>query len=289
MAEEKDDPPGEEPPAEETPTEEAPTEIEEEEAPAEIEEEAPAEEAAEEAGEPIQYPLSFKDVLFSFRGRLNRKVYWLKGVLASLVIGLVLQSVVGGFGVFVFGVRMFSVMSTMEPLSAVDLVGGYSRFEKSGGGVVGLVTRHTGPAGLEVEFTAAETTDRINKTVIVGTRRLRITAAKKADTPSYDVDFRWQNYPTAAGAPDMAAGEGWSILEMAVSALGLAVVVLMMWMSFAINIKRLHDRDRKGWWLLVILIPIIGAIGLFVYLGFLKGTEGANRFGPDPLAAEGGD
>ena len=75
---------------------------------------------------------------------------------------------------------------------------------------------------------------------------------------------------------------------MAVSGLGFAVVVLMMWMSYAIMIKRLHDRDRKGWWVLTVLGTIIGAIGLFVYLGFLKGTEGANRFGPDPLAAEGG-
>lgn len=241
--------------------------------------------SGEEAGEPIQYPLSFKDVLFSFRGRLNRKVYWLKGILPAMVIGLVLQSVVGGLAVFLFGLQMFTMMSTMGVPSAVDLVGGYSRFEKSGEQVIGLITRDMGPASLEVEFTAAETTDRISKTVIVGTRRLRITAAKKAEAPSYDMDFRWQNYPTAAGPPDLAADERWSILEMAIAALAFAVAVLQMWISLALAIKRFHDRDRKGWWLLIVLIPIIGILWVFVVLGFLKGTEGANRFGPDPLAA----
>ena len=259
---------------------------------AEDKDDPPAEEEAEEAEEAIQYPLSFKDVLFSFRGRLNRKVYWLKGVLPAMVIGLVLQSVLGGLAAFVFGIKIFSMIIAMGPPTAVDLVGGYSRFEKSGGQVVGLVSRHTGPAGIEVEFTAAETTGRINKTVIVGNRRLRITAAKRAgapsDAPSYDMDFRWRNDLTGAGAPDPAAGEGWSILEMAVSALAIAVAVLQLWISLAISVKRYHDRDRKGWWLLIALIPIIGVLWIFVVLGFLKGTEGANRFGSDPLAAEGG-
>ncbi|MCH7865584.1 MAG: DUF805 domain-containing protein [Proteobacteria bacterium] len=102
------------------------------------------------------------------------------------------------------------------------------------------------------------------------------------------MDFRWRNDLTGAGAPDPAAGEGWSILEMAVSALAIAVAVLQLWISLAISVKRYHDRDRKGWWLLIALIPIIGVLWIFVVLGFLKGTEGANRFGSDPLAAEGG-
>ena len=52
-----------------------------------------------------------------------------------------------------------------------------------------------------------------------------------------------------------------------------------------INAKRYHDRDRSGWWLLLILIPLLGPLWLIVVLGFLKGTEGENRFGPDPLQA----
>jgi uncharacterized membrane protein YhaH (DUF805 family) len=50
--------------------------------------------------------------------------------------------------------------------------------------------------------------------------------------------------------------------------------------SFMINIKRSHDRDRSGWFSLVLLIPIIG-IWPLIELGFLEGSEGTNRFG-DP-------
>jgi uncharacterized membrane protein YhaH (DUF805 family) len=53
--------------------------------------------------------------------------------------------------------------------------------------------------------------------------------------------------------------------------------------SLAAGVKRCHDRDRSGWFLLIGLIPVIGAIWLFVELGCLRGTEGTNRFGPDPL------
>jgi uncharacterized membrane protein YhaH (DUF805 family) len=56
--------------------------------------------------------------------------------------------------------------------------------------------------------------------------------------------------------------------------------------------RRLHDRDMSAWWLLLGLIPILGALVLlFFYVQ--KGTDGPNRFGPDPLrpgpGAGGGD
>ena len=50
--------------------------------------------------------------------------------------------------------------------------------------------------------------------------------------------------------------------------------------SLIVYIKRFHDRDKSGWWVLIALIPIIGAIWLLIELGFLKGTPGPNRFGP---------
>jgi uncharacterized membrane protein YhaH (DUF805 family) len=49
--------------------------------------------------------------------------------------------------------------------------------------------------------------------------------------------------------------------------------------AILVYIKRLHDRDKSGWWLLVGLIPVIGPIYLLIQMGFLKGTEGPNRFG----------
>ena len=63
----------------------------------------------------------------------------------------------------------------------------------------------------------------------------------------------------------------------------LLLAILSFWVHLAINIKRWHDRDKSGWWVLIELIPLIGSIWALVELGFLKGTYGKNRFGPDPL------
>src|SRR5680860_792339 len=50
--------------------------------------------------------------------------------------------------------------------------------------------------------------------------------------------------------------------------------------AILVDIKRWHDRDKSGWWMLIVLVPIIGWIWFIVELGFLKGTPGPNRFGP---------
>ena len=59
----------------------------------------------------------------------------------------------------------------------------------------------------------------------------------------------------------------------------------MLWPALAAGVKRCHDRDHSGWFLLVSFIPIVGTIWLIVELGFLQGTIGPNRFGPDPVPA----
>ena len=64
--------------------------------------------------------------------------------------------------------------------------------------------------------------------------------------------------------------------------LGLALLVP----SIAVGARRLHDTDRSGWWLLIGFIPLVGAIVLIVFF-VMEGTRGDNRFGPDPLAADG--
>lgn len=53
--------------------------------------------------------------------------------------------------------------------------------------------------------------------------------------------------------------------------------------SLAVAIRRLHDTDRSGWWLLLGLIPLIGAIILIVWMA-TDGTVGDNRFGSNPKA-----
>ena len=50
--------------------------------------------------------------------------------------------------------------------------------------------------------------------------------------------------------------------------------------SIIVHIKRFHDRDKSGWWVLIGFIPIIGAFWLLIELGFLAGTPGPNHYGP---------
>ena len=51
--------------------------------------------------------------------------------------------------------------------------------------------------------------------------------------------------------------------------------------GLAVSVRRLHDQDRSGWMLLLGLIPFLGWFALVVFM-FLEGTNGTNRFGPDP-------
>jgi uncharacterized membrane protein YhaH (DUF805 family) len=54
--------------------------------------------------------------------------------------------------------------------------------------------------------------------------------------------------------------------------------------SIAVTVRRLHDIDRSGWWLLIALVPLVGWI---VLLGFSvqEGTPGSNRYGFNPKSA----
>ncbi len=62
--------------------------------------------------------------------------------------------------------------------------------------------------------------------------------------------------------------------------------LIFIYPSFVIMIKRWHDRDKSGWWTLIIFVPIIGSIWLFVECGCMEGTRGPNRFGPSRFASE---
>ncbi|TYB32728.1 MAG: DUF805 domain-containing protein [Flexistipes sinusarabici] len=54
--------------------------------------------------------------------------------------------------------------------------------------------------------------------------------------------------------------------------------------SIAVSVRRLHDTNRRGWWILLSLIPIIGAIVLFIFM-VQDSTPGENRFGNNPKEA----
>lgn len=49
--------------------------------------------------------------------------------------------------------------------------------------------------------------------------------------------------------------------------------------SIAVGVRRLHDLDRTGFWLLISFVPFIGALAMLV-VGLWPGTPGPNRFGP---------
>ncbi len=52
--------------------------------------------------------------------------------------------------------------------------------------------------------------------------------------------------------------------------------------GWMLGIRRLHDLDKSGWFMLLILVPFVNLIFL-LYLWFMPGTVGYNRFGADPL------
>jgi uncharacterized membrane protein YhaH (DUF805 family) len=89
--------------------------------------------------------------------------------------------------------------------------------------------------------------------------------------------------------------------------IAIAIVLVSAWSGFATGIKRLHDRGKSGWWILVFWLgpSVLSGIGTmrtdsvsmlfhlagfavtiwaFVELGCLRGTSGPNEYGPDPLA-----
>ena len=60
---------------------------------------------------------------------------------------------------------------------------------------------------------------------------------------------------------------------------------ILLWPSIAVTVKRFHDRDKSGWWILILLVPVVGFFWWLVECGFLRGTAGSNRFGPNPLGS----
>ncbi len=58
---------------------------------------------------------------------------------------------------------------------------------------------------------------------------------------------------------------------------GLAVLIP----AISVTVRRLHDTDRSGWWLLISLVPLLGQLVLLVFM-LIGGKRERNQFGPDP-------
>jgi uncharacterized membrane protein YhaH (DUF805 family) len=68
--------------------------------------------------------------------------------------------------------------------------------------------------------------------------------------------------------------------EMGVGLFSGIFALLSLIPAIIVYIKRFHERDKSGLWVLIGLIPLIGPLWLLIECGFLKGTPGPNRFGP---------
>ncbi|WP_293886933.1 MULTISPECIES: DUF805 domain-containing protein [unclassified Sphingobacterium] len=66
--------------------------------------------------------------------------------------------------------------------------------------------------------------------------------------------------------------------------MGLAYLALLI-PAIAVTVRRLHDTNKSGWFILVSLIPFVGSLYL-LYLEILEGDKGPNQYGPDPKAVE---
>lgn len=79
---------------------------------------------------------------------------------------------------------------------------------------------------------------------------------------------------------ELGQGVGLDILGSAV----LAIFVLGSFVpAFAVRVRRLHDTNRTGYWMLLSLLPVVGGLVLLVF-DVLPGTKGSNRYGQDPKA-----
>ena len=66
--------------------------------------------------------------------------------------------------------------------------------------------------------------------------------------------------------------------------LGAIYMLAVLVPAIAVSVRRLHDTDRSGWWMLIILVPLIGAIVLLVFM-VLDSSPSQNQYGVNPKEA----
>jgi uncharacterized membrane protein YhaH (DUF805 family) len=96
---------------------------------------------------------------------------------------------------------------------------------------------------------------------------VQIAVAVLIDIQVFGVDYTSYAYYDDGG---VSAG-----FNMNLGPASIIVMVVNLLPSLAVSVRRVHDSDKRGWW---ILVPIYNLI-----LMCMSGTRGPNRFGPDPL------
>jgi uncharacterized membrane protein YhaH (DUF805 family) len=87
--------------------------------------------------------------------------------------------------------------------------------------------------------------------------------------------------PAMAAAASGGGGPG------PLALVGYLLILVLVWPALALQVKRWHDRDKSGWWVLISLVPFIGFFWVLIECGFLDGTPGPNKFGPSPKGISG--
>lgn len=66
--------------------------------------------------------------------------------------------------------------------------------------------------------------------------------------------------------------------------IGMLYSLAVLIPSIAVSVRRLHDTDRSGWWLLIGIVPLLGAIVLFVFM-VQNSKPDQNQYGANPKEA----
>jgi len=92
------------------------------------------------------------------------------------------------------------------------------------------------------------------------------------------------------GGVDPATGQQIGFGGLGMVGMGLlGIFVLGSFLpALAVQVRRFHDQDKSGWFVLLSFIPYVGGIIVLVFM-CLEGTRGPNRFGPDPKDPTGAD
>lgn len=72
--------------------------------------------------------------------------------------------------------------------------------------------------------------------------------------------------------------------EAGMGLLGGIYTLVVLIPGIAVSVRRLHDTERSGWWLLIALVPLIGAIVLLVFM-VQDSKPGQNQYGANPKEA----
>lgn len=90
-------------------------------------------------------------------------------------------------------------------------------------------------------------------------------------TVLFGLGFSMDPYTASSGGPVT-----WLIFAV----MGLYSLIVLI-PSIAVQVRRFHDQDKSGWFVLINFVPYIGGLIVLVFM-LLEGTRGPNKYGPDP-------